>query len=66
MSRTAGLPIAARVIGHPRTQPGRIALDLCTPDGLRHLTVGRRDGGLYRAAHRARWGSLLHVPPDEE
>jgi ribosomal protein RSM22 (predicted rRNA methylase) len=62
MSRVPGPPVAARVIGHPRTQPGRIALDLCTPDGLRHTIVGRRDGDRYRDAHRARWGSILDIP----
>jgi ribosomal protein RSM22 (predicted rRNA methylase) len=59
MSRTPGLPIAARVIGHPRARHGRIDLDLCTPDGLNAETVSRSDRDRYRLAQRARWGSAI-------
>ena len=62
LSRTPGSPIDARVVGHPRTQPGRVSLDLCTADGLRSVMVSRRDRDQYRAAQRARWGSALNQP----
>jgi ribosomal protein RSM22 (predicted rRNA methylase) len=66
LARAPGLPIDARVIGHPRAQHGRISLDLCTTEGLHQATVDRRDRALYRAAHRARWGSALLDPDDGE
>jgi len=47
------------VIGRPRAGHGHVALELCTPDGLRSTTVSRRDRELYRTAQRARWGSAL-------
>jgi ribosomal protein RSM22 (predicted rRNA methylase) len=59
MSREPGLPIGARVIGHPRTRQGRIDLDLCTPDGLNSETVSRSDRDRYRLAQRTRWGSAI-------
>ena len=67
VSRAPGLPIEARVIGHPRTGHGGIELNLCTADGLRSATVQRRDGELYRIAKRARWGAAipqLRAEPD--
>jgi ribosomal protein RSM22 (predicted rRNA methylase) len=65
VSRSLGLPFDARVIGHPRAGHGHVELELCTPDGLRHVTVSRRKRELYRLAQRARWGSAL-LQPDEE
>lgn len=59
MSRTAGSPINARVIGHPRTRHGRIDLDLCTEQGLKLEMVSRRDRERYRTAQRARWGTAI-------
>ncbi|MGD9892475.1 MAG: small ribosomal subunit Rsm22 family protein [Dehalococcoidia bacterium] len=59
MSRAPGLPIAARVIGHPRARHGHIDLDLCTPDGLHAETVNRSDRDRYRLAQRTRWGSAI-------
>ena len=62
LSRTPGSPIDARVVGHPRTQSGRVSLDLCTAAGLRSEMVSRRDRDRYRIAQRARWGSALNQP----
>jgi ribosomal protein RSM22 (predicted rRNA methylase) len=62
-SRAPGLPLAARVIGHPRAHPGRVSLDLCTTDGLRSDTIPRRDRDRYREARRARWGSAFDASP---
>lgn len=62
VAREPGAPIAARVIGHPRTGHGHIDLDLCTPDGLRAETVNRRDRDRFRRAQRARWGSAFDAP----
>jgi ribosomal protein RSM22 (predicted rRNA methylase) len=64
----AGTPapaITGRVIRHPRIEPGRITLQLCTPDGLRTDTIARgRDRAAFRLAHGLRWGDALL--PEEE
>lgn len=55
---TAGARGDARILRHPRIEKGRIALRLCTPDGLADLAVTRRDPVAWRAARHARWGQV--------
>ena len=50
-------PCAARVLRRPRREPRRVALRLCTADGLREELVTRREGERYRAARKTRWGN---------
>ncbi len=61
VAREAGTPIRGRVVRRPRYRKGLVALELCTPDGLRHHDVGRSRGDAYREARRAAWGMAL--PP---
>jgi ribosomal protein RSM22 (predicted rRNA methylase) len=49
----------ARVIRRPEPRPGHVVLDLCTPSGLEHRTVSRRDGPDYRRARKVGWGEVL-------
>ncbi len=63
-SRQPAAPIAARVLRHPHTQPGRITLQLCTPAGLQERTVTKRDPG-WREARGLDWGDAL-LPNEEE
>ena len=49
-------PGAARVLRRPRREPRRVALRLCTADGLRDELVTRREGERYRAARKTGWG----------
>ena len=55
-TREAGVATSARVLRRPRTRPGQVLLDLCTPTGLRRETVSRRQRERYRQARRLRWG----------
>jgi len=59
LSRTAGLPIAARVIRHPQSRPGHIYLDLCTPAGIERTVVTRSMKSEFRQARDLRWGSAI-------
>lgn len=47
---------AARVIRHPVQLKGHINLELCTPTGLAHETVGRKQGERFKRARKTRWG----------
>lgn len=49
-------PCVARVLRRPRREPRRVALRLCTADGLREELVTRREGERYRAARKTGWG----------
>jgi ribosomal protein RSM22 (predicted rRNA methylase) len=62
-SRTAGLPIAARVIRHPQVRSGHIRLVVCTPEGPKHLVVTRGNREGYRRAQDLAWGSAI-APED--
>jgi ribosomal protein RSM22 (predicted rRNA methylase) len=48
---------AARIIRHPQHRPGLIAIETCTPAGLRSERIARRDRERFRAARKAAWGS---------
>jgi ribosomal protein RSM22 (predicted rRNA methylase) len=59
VTRASGHPVAARVIRHPRTETGRVTLQLCTETGLERRVVTRRNRQKYREARDAGWGSGL-------
>jgi ribosomal protein RSM22 (predicted rRNA methylase) len=52
-------PADARIIRHPRQQPGLIVLETCTPAGLRIERVSKRDREAFRKARRASWGGTV-------
>ncbi len=49
-------PGPARVLRHPRIDPGRITLSLCTMDGTALETVTARDRLPFKAARKVSWG----------
>ncbi|HEX8004172.1 MAG TPA: small ribosomal subunit Rsm22 family protein [Mycobacteriales bacterium] len=47
----------ARVLRHPQTRKGLVSLELCVADGrAERRLVGKREGGVYRAARKVSWG----------
>jgi ribosomal protein RSM22 (predicted rRNA methylase) len=65
VARRPAPPIAGRVIRHPQILPGRVVLQLCTPEGLRTTTITRgKDRAAFRQARDLRWGDAL-LPQDE-
>ena len=59
VSRLPVSKIAGRVLRHPQVRPGHIYFDLCTPTGLRHLIVTRKDRAAFREARDLRWGDAV-------
>jgi ribosomal protein RSM22 (predicted rRNA methylase) len=57
LTREPVLTANARVLRRPRHHPGLIELELCTPAGIVHRRVSKRDRELFRAARHAGWGS---------
>lgn len=49
-------PSPGRIIRHPQKRKGLVSLRLCETDGLRDVTVSKRQGEEYRAARKADWG----------
>jgi ribosomal protein RSM22 (predicted rRNA methylase) len=58
-SRSQSLPISGRINRHPQIRGGHIHLELCTPDGLKSVTVTRKDRAAFRRARDLRWGDAL-------
>jgi ribosomal protein RSM22 (predicted rRNA methylase) len=56
--RHVGLP-AARVLRHPGKHSGHVEFELCTPEGLKRLTVSRKHGERYKLARKTEWGDVL-------
>lgn len=59
----AGEPGGARVLRHPQVAKGRIALTLCTAQGLEKRLATRRDPAAFRQARGAKCGDRL-LPAD--
>ena len=54
-------PIGGRIVRHPQTRPGLVALELCAPGGLERRVITRKDRDAYRQARDLRWGDA--TPP---
>jgi len=64
-SRLSGAAVTGRVIRHPQVRPGHIHLELCTPEGLKHTVVTRKDRNLFRAARDLGWGSVMPLKEEQ-
>lgn len=62
VARDRADPCAARVIAAPRAGTGRVALRLCTPDGIVERMVTRSQKPAMRVARRLGWGDALDEP----
>ena len=58
LTRDAVSPAEARIVRHPRHQPGLITLEVCTPAGLRTERVTKRTRDKFRAARKSGWGDV--------
>jgi ribosomal protein RSM22 (predicted rRNA methylase) len=52
--------MGARVVRQPQIRSGHVRLTLCTPQGVRHIVVGKSQRDAYRLARKLRWGSALN------
>lgn len=55
-SRRVASPGLARVVRHPRKNPGHVQLTLCTDGGIKTQTVARSHKQDYKLARQAEWG----------
>jgi ribosomal protein RSM22 (predicted rRNA methylase) len=56
---------SARVVRRPRIRPRLVQLELCTPDGLRTVTVTKRDRDGFRRARKIAWGEGFDYTPGD-
>lgn len=56
LAREPAAMARARILRRPRQEPGRVSLELCTPAGVRHVQIRKRERGSYRDARQAEWG----------
>lgn len=50
-----------RVIKAPVKRAGHVSLDLCAPDGLKRITVSKKDRDFYKYARKVQWGDVLET-----
>ena len=48
-----------RVLRHPRKHSGHVDFEVCTSEGLRPVTLSRKQGEKYKHARATEWGDLL-------
>ncbi len=65
LGREAGVLPEARILRHPRHQPGLIVLETCTAQGLATRRITKRHKEAFRTARHASWGDALtsETPP---
>lgn len=55
-ARHGAPPASGRIVRHPITHTKRIELQVCTAQGLQHITVTRSQGEAWRRARDSAWG----------
>lgn len=49
----------SRILRHPIIKSGFVNLDLCTKDGIKSVTISKKDGDLYKQAKKKNCGDSL-------
>ncbi|MES2201726.1 MAG: small ribosomal subunit Rsm22 family protein [candidate division FCPU426 bacterium] len=62
-SKQPALPSPGRIMNFPKKLKGHLKLELCTTDGLVMKTQSKKDGALYKAARKSRWGDAWPPRP---
>jgi len=60
VSRASGGPAPARVIRHPRHQPGMVTLEICGVGGLSTVPIPKGRKQAFRAARKTHWGDAWY------
>ena len=63
LSRVACSPARGRVIRRPGYRPGLVELEVCRGTEIRSERISKAQGGRYRAARKAAWGSAWDREP---
>lgn len=59
VSRNKGEIIPGRILRHPQIRKGHIKFEVCSFDGIKNITITRKDKELYRNAKKLKWGSIF-------
>jgi ribosomal protein RSM22 (predicted rRNA methylase) len=55
-SKDPPMPINSRILRHPLKRPGHVNLTLCKSDGIKNITISRKQKEDWRKARKAEWG----------
>lgn len=58
-SKEPGTQAPNRILRHPIKRPGHIQFTLCTEDGIKNLTVTKKQKDVYKRARKAEWHDSL-------
>ena len=59
MARNRTVDNRGIILRHPQIRKGYMSFKICTPEGLKNVTVTRKDRNLYRKARNLNWGSFI-------
>lgn len=61
VSREESVKADMRILRHPIIKKGRVALEVCSNEGIKNFEVYKRDKELYKQARKANWGDELSL-----
>ena len=59
VTKSSVTPASGRVARHPVIEPGKITVKACTLEGIKQLTVRKKDGAMFKWARKASCGDAL-------
>lgn len=51
-----------RILRHPVIGKGHVRLEVCAKDGIRQITISKRNGDIYKIAKKANCGDKIKMP----
>ena len=50
-----------RILKPPAKHSGHIQFDVCAPDNIKKITISRKQGSVFKAAKKMKWGDVLET-----
>lgn len=61
VSRQLGRKADMRILRHPIIKKGRVALEVCSREGIKNIEIYKKDKEAYKQARKADWGDEIYI-----
>jgi ribosomal protein RSM22 (predicted rRNA methylase) len=51
-----------RILKPPSKHSSHIIFDVCVPDNIKKITISRKQGSVFKATKKMKWGAVLEIP----